>query len=776
VAAPPSATPLKPAATVKQAVTPPPDAKSAPAAPPSATLFEPAIIVKQVTEPLPEPTHDSTTQATASSSPDDFHMWFADTIESSPVAPAHEIPDAISLDDSPSEAPVLPSSTVDNLTDKFADFDPLEAHYFAKPKAVAPSGPFEVPIDVSQPAVDTVESSAAASAYVISDTISLGDRLSDEAPATPTGIVENTTDKFAKFDPLETHYFAKPETAALSEPIQAPTAAPKPVAASLPKDFDETPTLFSDIVEPSSVALAHALPDTVSPGDRISNEAPTTHASIVESATDEFTGFDALEAHYFTKSEVVAPSESVEAPTDVPKPLATSLPNDLDETHTLFSDAVESPPAMPAYTLPDTVSPGGLMPDQAPTTHTDIAENAMDEFAGFDALEAHYFTKSEAAAPSESIEAPTDVPKPLATSLPNDLDETHTLFSDAVESPSAMPAHTLPDTVSLGDLMPDQAPTTHTDIAENAMDGFAGFDALEAHYFTKPEAAAPSEPVETPVEAKRVETNIQIPPSWKLEDIPDEKPFTAHPRDFNTGKTSAAESLAPRPEAESPPAVAEAGATLERIPLEKTAAPKVQHVEHETRFDPATQVKVKRVWVLGASIGGPEAVREFLSSLPSDYPALFLLAQHLGEEFIDMMTQQLAQVTKMVVRTPAHGDRVGHGDIVVVPAGKRLRVDTYGVVTLERTIEKTTYRPSIDRVLRDTADRFGANAGAVVFSGMGEDAIEGSKYLAEKGGVVYVQDPDSCVISTMVKGVRAAGVANFVGSPRKLAEKLLTQT
>jgi two-component system chemotaxis response regulator CheB/chemosensory pili system protein ChpB (putative protein-glutamate methylesterase) len=139
-----------------------------------------------------------------------------------------------------------------------------------------------------------------------------------------------------------------------------------------------------------------------------------------------------------------------------------------------------------------------------------------------------------------------------------------------------------------------------------------------------------------------------------------------------------------------------------------------------------------------------------------------------------MMARQLAQVTKMTVRTPAHGDRVGHGDIVVIPPGKRLRVDAQGVVALERIVERTTYRPSIDRVLRDVADRFGANAGAIVFSGMGEDAIEGCKYLTEKGGVVYVQDPASCAISTMVKGVRAAGVASFVGSPRKLAEKLLT--
>ena len=102
------------------------------------------------------------------------------------------------------------------------------------------------------------------------------------------------------------------------------------------------------------------------------------------------------------------------------------------------------------------------------------------------------------------------------------------------------------------------------------------------------------------------------------------------------------------------------------------------------------------------------------------------------------------------------GERIGHGEIAVVPATHRLLVDAEGVIVLERDTERTEYSPSIDRVLRDAADRFGEAAGAIIFSGMSDDAIEGCRYLAAKGGRVYVQDPDTCVTSAMVDGVPRA--------------------
>ncbi len=181
---------------------------------------------------------------------------------------------------------------------------------------------------------------------------------------------------------------------------------------------------------------------------------------------------------------------------------------------------------------------------------------------------------------------------------------------------------------------------------------------------------------------------------------------------------------------------------------------------------------IHNVWVLGASIGGPEAVREFLAALPPATPALFLLAQHMGADFLDLMVQQLARATPMPVRTVGDGDIVRHGEVVVVPLSERLRVDADGTVHLDAAVDVSPYSPSIDRVLRDIADRFGKAAGAIIFSGMAHDAVEGASYMRERGGTIWVQDPATCVISSMVDGAQDAGVVSFVAAPAELALEL----
>lgn len=287
---------------------------------------------------------------------------------------------------------------------------------------------------------------------------------------------------------------------------------------------------------------------------------------------------------------------------------------------------------------------------------------------------------------------------------------------------------------------------------------------------------------------------VAVPPptigsafAWSLEDLTDEASpdnpkspeAPSGPAKFGIETISASDFLAPEG-AEPVDDSFDAGLSLELIPLDEAVAPQVAGAAsanqggRETWLDTDIKIAVSRVWVLGASIGGPEAVREFLAELPAGSPALFLLAQHMGAEFMDIMAQQLVRSTALTVRTPSHGERVAHGDIVVVPTNHRLRVDREGVITLEPSVDASLpHSPSIDQVLRDVADRFGSKSGVIVFSGMAEDAAEGSIHMAAKGGKVYVQDPETCVISSMVDGVIDTGVVSFTGSPKALAEKVM---
>lgn len=298
------------------------------------------------------------------------------------------------------------------------------------------------------------------------------------------------------------------------------------------------------------------------------------------------------------------------------------------------------------------------------------------------------------------------------------------------------------------------------------------------------DASPPAAPSAAKVEVEEIKVpEVDSAFAWSLEDLDDPtaspdvaKDKRSEAETFGIEKISASDYLAPSEELVEDNTF-DGESSLELIPIEEAVAIQGSTpgtLTSESWLDPSNKVAISRVWVLGASIGGPEAVREFLADIPAKCPALFLLAQHMGAEFMGIMAQQLVRSTSLTVRTPSHGERVAHGDIVIVPTTHRLRVDRSGVITLEsHSAEDQPNSPSIDQVIQDVADRFGSKAGAIIFSGMAEDAAEGSRYLSGIGGTVYAQDPETCVISSMVDGVIETGVVNFVGSPKALSAKLL---
>lgn len=178
---------------------------------------------------------------------------------------------------------------------------------------------------------------------------------------------------------------------------------------------------------------------------------------------------------------------------------------------------------------------------------------------------------------------------------------------------------------------------------------------------------------------------------------------------------------------------------------------------------------VEHVVVLGASIGGPDAVREFLGGIQPNGRSVFVLAQHMGADFVELMAQQLQRATRMHVTMPNSGQMAKANDVLIVPVSERLLLESSGEIRLVAPDQASPYSPSIDQVLYDIADRFGERAMAIVFSGMAHDAIEGTKYLASKGGRVWVQDPATCVVSSMIDGAVEAGIVSFIGSPVDLA-------
>ncbi len=196
-------------------------------------------------------------------------------------------------------------------------------------------------------------------------------------------------------------------------------------------------------------------------------------------------------------------------------------------------------------------------------------------------------------------------------------------------------------------------------------------------------------------------------------------------------------------------------------------------------IDAMANVRVSReslaenIWVLGASLGGPEALKQFLSLLPKDLPVAFILAQHLGSRFMSMLAEQLDRITPFQVVKARVGHVLKHQEVMVVPVNARLKVSPIGAIELHHLDIESTYSPSIDTVLIDMAQRYAERCNTIIFSGMCDDGMCGAQVVAHVGGQVWTQDADSCVISAMPDSVRKTGCSQFEGTPRQLAARLI---
>lgn len=180
-----------------------------------------------------------------------------------------------------------------------------------------------------------------------------------------------------------------------------------------------------------------------------------------------------------------------------------------------------------------------------------------------------------------------------------------------------------------------------------------------------------------------------------------------------------------------------------------------------------------RLWLLGASIGGPQAVQEFLSNLIPEVNLSFLLVQHIGESFNELLAEQIERSSPFYAQTAMEGSEFFTNTVMVAPSDRAISIDTDYRIRLVPPNPKALYSPCIDDTIDSVITAFGVSTGIIIFSGMGNDGTQGATKLAKMGGMVWAQEPSTCIISSMPDSVRKAGIVGFSGTPKELAEKLV---
>lgn len=178
------------------------------------------------------------------------------------------------------------------------------------------------------------------------------------------------------------------------------------------------------------------------------------------------------------------------------------------------------------------------------------------------------------------------------------------------------------------------------------------------------------------------------------------------------------------------------------------------------------------VVVIGASTGGPVALRELLSNLPADFSAAVIIVQHMPAAFTGVLAAQLDRQSPLKVKEAEAGDRLQPGLVLVAPGGYHLLLRPDSRVVLNQGLEIGGHRPSVDVTMQSVAQLYGARTKGVVLTGMGNDGSLGLVAIRAKGGKTFAQDAASCVVNGMPQRAIEKGVVNHIAPPAKIAQLL----
>jgi two-component system chemotaxis response regulator CheB len=180
-----------------------------------------------------------------------------------------------------------------------------------------------------------------------------------------------------------------------------------------------------------------------------------------------------------------------------------------------------------------------------------------------------------------------------------------------------------------------------------------------------------------------------------------------------------------------------------------------------------------RYVAVGASTGGPAALRDLLAALPSPLPVPILVVQHIAAGFEEGLAEWLAGDLHRDVQVARDGEIARPGTIRLAPSGSHLRLRASGVIQLDAASPpRNGHRPSADELFLSCAAAFPTTTAGVLLTGMGSDGAAGLAVLRQAGGLTMVQDEATSAVFGMPRAALEIGAAELALPPRELGQTL----
>lgn len=164
---------------------------------------------------------------------------------------------------------------------------------------------------------------------------------------------------------------------------------------------------------------------------------------------------------------------------------------------------------------------------------------------------------------------------------------------------------------------------------------------------------------------------------------------------------------------------------------------------------------------VGASAGGLDAFKRFLSAVPADSGVAYVLVQHLDPNHESLMAELLARHAAVPVVEAGDGMAIEPNHAYMIPPNKFLRIADHGLF-LDEPTHRRGMRMPIDYFFRSLAEARAEAAICVILSGTGTDGSLGLKEIKAAGGMAMVEKPETAEYDGMPRAALSTGMVDFV--------------
>lgn len=188
--------------------------------------------------------------------------------------------------------------------------------------------------------------------------------------------------------------------------------------------------------------------------------------------------------------------------------------------------------------------------------------------------------------------------------------------------------------------------------------------------------------------------------------------------------------------------------------------------------EPSKVANACQAVVLGASTGGPVALKHVLGRVSADFDVPLIVAQHMPVQYTASLASRLNELCPLPVVEASDGMEAKDGQVVIAAGGRQLQVEKREGSLFLHVVDdppENGVRPSIDYLLRSAIPACDANILAVIMTGMGKDGMAGCQMLKDAGGYVFAQHQDDCTVYGMPRAVIESNLVDRVLPLGKIA-------